>query len=148
MQLSKIIECLKKNGFTVTGFSSAYSDSGREVCSHGYVYKGKTQVASISRYDKHITVLAKVKGAYGGHEIFEVIPFNKVTEDILKNLKVHSEQEYNERKLWWRQYSIRCDIQNVMDDVNKYYPKNKEMKQKLKEAFEFVKDIKEPPSML
>ena len=35
-----------------------------------------------------------------------------------------------------------------MDDVNKYYPKNKEMKQKLKEAFEFVKDIKEPPSML
>ena len=58
MTLKQIVECLRNNGFKVTGFSSAFSDSGREVCSHAYVYKGKTHVASISQYDKHISTIA------------------------------------------------------------------------------------------
>ena len=57
MTLKQIVECLRNNGFKVTGFSSAFSDSGREVCSHAYVYKGKTHVASISQYDKHISTI-------------------------------------------------------------------------------------------
>ena len=147
MTLKQIVECLRNNGFKVTGFSSAFSDSGREVCSHAYVYKGRTHVASISQYDKQISTIAKVSTAYGGQDIFEVIPFSKVTEDYLKNLRQHTEEEFNERKRWTRQYWIRDSIKKTLKDVDEWFSENPELKKKLKEAFALVKDIKEPPSM-
>ena len=147
MTLKQIVEYLRNNGFKVTDFSSAFSDSGREVCSHAYVYKGKTHVASLSQYDKELSVIAKVSKAYGGQDIFEVIPFRKVTEDYLKNLRQHTEKEFNERKRWTRQYCIRDNIKKTLKDVDKWFPENSELKKKLKEAFALVKDIKEPPNM-
>lgn len=147
MKLKQIVECLRNNGFKVTGFSSAFSDSGREVCSHAYVYKGKTHVASLSQYDKELSVIAKVSKAYGGQDIFEVIPFRKVTEDYLKNLRQHTEEEFNERKQWTERYCLRNDIKKALEAVDKCFSENTELKKKLKEAFALVKDIKEPPSM-
>lgn len=147
MTLKQIVEYLRNNGFKITGFSSAFSDSGREVCSHAYVYKDKTHVASISQYDKHISTIAKVSTAYGGQEIFEVIPFSKVTEDYLKNLRQHTEEEYNERKQWTKRYWLRHDIKKALEAVDECFSENKELKKRLKDAFALVKDIKEPPSM-
>lgn len=147
MTLKKIVEYLRNNGFKVTGFSSAFSDSGHEVCSHAYVYKGKTHVASISQYEKHISTIAKVGKAYGGQEIFEVMPFSKVTEDYLKNLRQHTEEEYNERKQWTERYWLRNDIKKALDAVDECFSENKELKKRLNDAFALVKDIKEPPSM-
>ena len=114
---------------------------------HAYVYKGKTHVASLSQYDKELSVIAKVSKAYGGQDIFEVIPFRKVTEDYLKNLRQHTEEEFNERKQWTERYWLRNDIKKALEAVDKCFSENTELKKKLKEAFALVKDIKEPPSM-
>lgn len=148
MKLKQIVECLRNNGFKVTDFLFAFSDSDREVCSHAYVYKGKTHVATLSQYYKELSVIAKVSKAYGGQDIFEVIPFHKVTEDYLKNLRQHTEEEFNERKRWTRQYWIRNNIKTALNDADEWFSENPELKKKLKEAFALVKDIKEPPSMV